>query len=206
MAFSDSKILALGLAQNPAPGGRILAPRTLGNLRFSFGGPTISAPGWRAGWGPVLAPLGCPGESSKFANSHFPPSNGPVNVKGRYWDGPATSGPRSGLSCASPACRAAPRLERLSCYIPQACPTKALLHQVQIQPTSRRHTQRSIGGGGGGNENSRIWSFHLDTLRVPKLVPHPALQPGAEVVDPSNGKRRFPRVRGAGIRPSGAGF
>ena len=48
----------------------------------------------------------------------------------------------------------------------------------------------------GGNENSRIWSFHLDTLRVPKLVPHPALQPGAEVVDPSQGKRRFSRVPG----------
>ncbi len=48
----------------------------------------------------------------------------------------------------------------------------------------------------GGNENSRIWNFHLDTLRVPKLVPHPALQPGAEVVDPSNGKRRFPRPEG----------
>ena len=34
----------------------------------------------------------------------------------------------------------------------------------------------------------------------------PALQPGAEVVDPSKGKRRFSRVRGARIRPSGAGF
>ncbi len=51
-----------------------------------------------------------------------------------------------------------------------------------------------------------ILSFHLDTLRVPKLVPHPALQPGAEVVDPSKVKRRFPRARRAGIRPSGAGF
>jgi hypothetical protein len=60
---------------------------------------------------------------------------------------------------------------------------------------------------GGGNENSRIWSFRLDTLRVPKLVPHPALQPGAEIVgDPSKGKRRFPRVRRAGIRPSGTEF
>jgi len=35
---------------------------------------------------------------------------------------------------------------------------------------------------------------------------HPALQPGAEVVDPSKGKRRFPRVRRAGARPSGTGF
>ncbi len=58
----------------------------------------------------------------------------------------------------------------------------------------------------GGNENSRIWSFHLDTLRVPKLVPHPSLQPGTAIVDPSNGKRRFPLVRGARIRPTGAGF
>ena len=51
-----------------------------------------------------------------------------------------------------------------------------------------------------------VGSFHLDTLRVPKLVPHPALQPGAEVVDPSKGKRRFPRARRARIRPSGDGF
>ncbi len=64
--------------------------------------------------------------------------------------------------------------------------------------------QRSIGGG--GPENSRIWSFHLDTLRVPKLAPHPALQPETEVLDPSKGKRRFPRVRRAGIRLSGTGF
>ncbi len=64
-------------------------------------------------------------------------------------------------------------------------------------------TQRSIGAG---DENSRIWSFHLDNLKVPKLVPHLALQPGTEVVDPSKVKLRFPRARGAGIRPSGAGF
>jgi hypothetical protein len=60
--------------------------------------------------------------------------------------------------------------------------------------------------GGGGNENSRIWSFHLDTLRVPKLVPHPALQPGTEVIDPLKENEGFPGSGGAGIRPSGAGF
>ena len=48
--------------------------------------------------------------------------------------------------------------------------------------------------------------FHLDTLRVPELVPHPALQPGTEVGDPSKVKLRFPRARRAGIRPSGDGF
>ncbi len=30
----------------------------------------------------------------------------------------------------------------------------------------------------------------MDTLRVPKLVPHPALQPGAGVVDPSKRKTK----------------
>ena len=39
-----------------------------------------------------------------------------------------------------------------------------------------------------------------------EVVPHPALQPGAEVVDPSKVKLRLPRARRAGIRPSGAGF
>ncbi len=33
----------------------------------------------------------------------------------------------------------------------------------------------------------------MDTLRVPKLVPHPALQPVAEIADPSKGKAKvFP--------------
>ncbi len=68
-------------------------------------------------------------------------------------------------------------------------------------PTQR--TQRSIGGG--GDENSRNRSFHLDTLRVATLVPHPALQPGAEVVDPSEGNEGF-HGSGAGIRPSGTRF
>ncbi len=58
----------------------------------------------------------------------------------------------------------------------------------------------------GRNENPIISSFHLDILRVPKLVPHPALQPGTEVGDPSKVKRRFPWARRAGIRPSGDGF
>ena len=91
------------------------------------------------------------------------------------------------------------------------------IHQIKAQTTPKTQysslARRSLLSSGrkavhwrAGNENSRIWSFHLDTLRVPTLVPHPALQPGAEVVDPSKGKRRFPRVRGAGIRPSGAGF
>ena len=35
-----------------------------------------------------------------------------------------------------------------------------------------------------------FYAFHLDTLRVPKLVPHPALQPGAQVVDPSKRKTK----------------
>ena len=34
--------------------------------------------------------------------------------------------------------------------------------------------------------------FHLDTLRVPNLVPHPALQPGTEVVDPLRENEGFP--------------
>ncbi len=59
--------------------------------------------------------------------------------------------------------------------------------------------------------NSRIWSFHLDTLRVPKLVPHPALQPEAEVVDPAKGKTKVspgpegwnPALRGRILRVSG---
>ncbi len=76
MAFSDSRILALGLGPEtfkirprragfrpPGPGeavvfhwrGRRLQPRVAG-----------------PGGGPVLAPSGCPGENSKFANSHFP--------------------------------------------------------------------------------------------------------------------------------------
>ena len=55
--------------------------------------------------------------------------------------------------------------------------------------------------------------MRMDNLELPsvhpkgaKLVSHPAFQPGTEVVDPSKGNQRFTRVRGAGIRPSGAGF
>jgi hypothetical protein len=51
----------------------------------------------------------------------------------------------------------------------------------------------------------------VDTLRVPKLVPHPALHPGAEVVDPSKGKTKVfpgpggwnPALRGRILRVSG---
>jgi hypothetical protein len=76
--FSDSRILVfgrLGNLQNPAPEGRIPALRAKGNLRFFFGGADDFSPGLegRVG-GPVLAPSGCPCESSKFANSHFTPS------------------------------------------------------------------------------------------------------------------------------------
>ena len=48
----------------------------------------------------------------------------------------------------------------------------------------------------GGTENPRILDlegFHLDTRRVPKLVPHPARHPGAEVGDPSKVKLRIPQ-------------
>ena len=85
LAFSDSRILPFGLGpetletrprragfQPPGPGetfvllwrGRRLQPRV--------GGP---------GGGPVLAPLGCPGESApnlKLSDSQFSPSNGPL--------------------------------------------------------------------------------------------------------------------------------
>ena len=50
---------------------------------------------------------------------------------------------------------------------------------MRAQPEVPRRSQQAI------------WSFHLDTLRVPKLVPHPTLQPGTEVVDHSKVKQRF---------------
>ncbi len=43
----------------------------------------------------------------------------------------------------------------------------------------------------------------MDTLRVPKLVPHPALQPGAEIVEHANEKQRFPRSGGLDSGPPG---
>ena len=66
--------------------------------------------------------------------------------------------------------------------------------------------QSLSGPSEGGNENSRIWSFHLDTLRVPKLVPHPALQPGAAVVDPSKKNEGFPGSGGLESGPPGPDF
>jgi hypothetical protein len=60
-----------------------------------------------------------------------------------------------------------------------------------------------------GTENPRILDlerFHLDTQRVPKLVPHPASNPGLKSSTPPKEKQRFPRARRAGIRSSGAGF
>ena len=59
----------------------------------------------------------------------------------------------------------------------------------------------------GGKLESIIWSFHLDTLRVPKLVPHPALQPGAEVVDLSRKENEgFPGSGGLESGPPGPDF
>ena len=40
--------------------------------------------------------------------------------------------------------------------------------------------------------NREFKVFHLDTLRVPKLVPHQALQLGADIVDPSRKIKTFP--------------
>ncbi len=58
----------------------------------------------------------------------------------------------------------------------------------------------------GEHENSQIWSFHLDTLRVPELVPHPALQPGAEVVDPLKENQGFHGSGGLESGTPGPGF
>ena len=80
------------------------------------------------------------------------------------------------------------------------------IHVPTVINVGRRSPPTSAVHWRGGDENSRIWSLHLDTLKVPKLVPHPALQPGAEVVDPSRGKRRFLRVRGLESGPPGPDF
>ena len=69
-----------GNPQNPAPEGRIPALGTGQNLCFSLEGSTISAPGWQAGWGTSLAPCGCPVQRSKFSDSQFTPSNGPLSI------------------------------------------------------------------------------------------------------------------------------
>ena len=71
-----------GNPQNPAPEGRIPALGTGQNLCFSLEGSTISAPGWQAGWGTSLAPCGCPVQRSKFSDSQFTPSNGPLSAAG----------------------------------------------------------------------------------------------------------------------------
>ena len=51
--------------------------------------------------------------------------------------------------------------------------------------------------------NREFKVFHLDTLRVPKLVPHQALQLGADIVDPSRKIKTFP---GPGSQLPGADF
>ncbi len=84
MAFSDSRIFALGLGaetfkirprragfQPCGPVETFVFLRRCRRLQPRVGGP---------GEGPVWAPSGCPGDSSKFANSHVPPSNGPLRL------------------------------------------------------------------------------------------------------------------------------
>ena len=69
-----------GNPRNPAPEDRIPALRTRRNLRFLWEVSTISAPGWQAGWGTSLAPLGCPGDSANSRILGFSPRPWPGNA------------------------------------------------------------------------------------------------------------------------------
>ena len=58
----------------------------------------------------------------------------------------------------------------------------------------------------GGHENSRIWSFHLDTLRVPKLVPTRPSNPGLKSSTPPKENEGFPGPGGLESGPPGPDF
>jgi hypothetical protein len=62
-----------GSLQTPAPEGRILAPRTWGNLGVPLERPTISVPGWQAGWGTSLGTLRVPLRKLQIIVSYSPP-------------------------------------------------------------------------------------------------------------------------------------
>jgi hypothetical protein len=80
LAFSDSRISALGLGPETFK----IRPRRAGfqpsgpgeTFVLLWRGRRLQSRVGRPGGGPVLAPSGCPGESSKVANSHFPPRGG----------------------------------------------------------------------------------------------------------------------------------